>query len=103
MKGAADSILVRYRSGSDVLEYAVAVFPKESMAKTALTGAADVVRRDTGESGDPIKINDPSGKLIGSGYHFRTDPEIICYEIGKLMAVVSGPPGDVPTFVAKLP
>ncbi|MEZ4441453.1 MAG: hypothetical protein R3B72_20310 [Polyangiaceae bacterium] len=103
VEGAVDSLLVKFESGSQELAWAGAVFSSEAESSAALEGAANAVQKDVGTSPDRVNIRDPDGKLIGEGRHFKTSPEFICYKIGKLMAVVSGPRGDVPDFIAALP
>ena len=54
-------------------------------------------------SGEVVRIKNPQGDIIGLGSHFRANPEVFAYRIGKLMAIVQGPPGEVIPFFQKLP
>lgn len=103
IEGAVDARLVRYRSGSASLEIAAAIFPTETNAKLALKGASDVVGRDTKTTPKPITIRNADKDIIGEAKQFQTNPEVVCYQIDKWMAVVSGPPGDLREFVSQVP
>jgi hypothetical protein len=103
IEGAVDAMLVKYRAGSQSLEIAAAIFPTETMAKGALKGASDVVRRDTNTVAKPITIRNRDNEIIGEAKQFRTNPEVVCYQIDKWMAVVSGPPGELKDFVSQVP
>jgi len=103
VEGAVDAKLVKYRSGSESLEIAAAIFPSETMAKGALEGAADVVRKETKTVPNRVNIRDKNQNVIGQARQFQTNPEVVCYQIDKWMAVVSGPPGDIREFVAQVP
>lgn len=103
VEGAVDAKLVKYRSGSESLEIAAAIFPSERVAKGALEGAADVVRKDTDTVPNRVNIRDSDNNIIGQARQFETNPEVVCYQIDKWMAVVSGPPGDIRDFVREVP
>ena len=103
VEGAVDAKLVKYRSGSDSLEIAAAIFPSERVAEGALEGAADVVRKDTDTVPNRVNIRDTDNNIIGQARQFETNPEVVCYQIDKWMAVVSGPPGDIRDFVREVP
>ncbi len=101
--GAVDGLVATYRSGSAVVEYAVAVFPDEDAAKKALLAAAGRAHAETGVEGTTRKIQEDDGSVTGLASHFDADPEVLVYRIDKLMAVVFGPRGEVVPFFEKLP
>jgi hypothetical protein len=100
---AVDAILVVYKSGSLEMEHAVAVFATEDEAQQNLIESIKRVVESAKVSGDVITIKNPKGEVIGLGSHFRANPEVFAYRIGKLMGILQGPPGEVIPFFQKLP
>jgi hypothetical protein len=103
VSGSVDAIVVQYKKGSKLIEWAVAVFPTEERAQEHLLGVTRSVANDVSVTGEVVRIKDDKGNEIGLGSHFESNPEFLCYRIGKLMAVISGPRGDVVPFFRELP
>ena len=100
---AVDAMVVVYRSGSTEIEHAIAIFPDEDAAQQNLVDSTSRVDKDTNVEPTIVRIKDPDGKVIGLGSHFESNPEWLCYRIGKMMAILKGPRGKVVPFFKKLP
>ena len=101
VSGAVDAVLVKYKRGSSTIEHAVAVFPSAERAQQNLLEVTRTVSDEVKVAGKVVRIKDDEGEPIGLGTHFDSDPEILCYRIGKLMAVLSGPAGKVVPVLSK--
>jgi hypothetical protein len=100
---SVDAILVVYKSGGNEIEHAVAVFPSDDDAQNNLIESIKRIVDSSKVTGDVVRIKNPQGEIIGLGSHFKANPEVFAYRIGKLMAVIQGPPGEVLPFFQKLP
>jgi len=100
---AVDAVIVKYKSGSREILWAVAVFSNEEKAQDHLVGVTRAFADDSTVDGEVVRIKDSDGDQIGIGSHFDSNPEVLCYRIGKLMAVITGPRGKVLPFFRKLP